>query len=120
MFFVKTHIFEQEIDFRFEMVNEEYEYIHDMADGANLFIKTDNLEDHTISTFFKLCNKMEDDIQNYARICVLKVESLDVDFYDGNGDNKRKSFDGYCICVYSEIKIYMVDKKECNAYKMMT
>lgn len=115
--FVKTHIFEQKIDIRFNIVDED---IHMKADDADILIKADNLHDHTISTFLKLCHKMEDDIQNYARICVLKVESIDVDFYDENGDNQRKTFDAYCTCEYSDIKIYLVDNNNYEVYKMMT
>jgi hypothetical protein len=119
--FVKIPIFDQEMDFRFDIVNEEMEYIHKKADDADILLKVDYLHYYTISTFLKLCNKMEDDLKNFAKLCVLKVESLDVDFYDENGNNQRKTFDGYCICdEYSDTKIYLVDKKKCDAYKMMT
>ena len=117
LLFVKTHILEQEIDFRFEIVDED---IHTKDGDADILIKADYLHHHTISTFLKLCHKMEDDLQNYARICVLKVETLDVDFYDENGDNQQKTFDAYCICEYSDIKIYLVDNNKYEVYKMMT
>lgn len=117
--FVKTHIFEQEVDFRFELVYEED--IDEKAEDADILIKVDYLHDYTFSTFLKLCNKMEDDLNNYARLCVLKIESLDVHFYDEDGDTTQKTFDAYYIChEYSDTNIYLVDKKARNTYKLMT